>query len=217
MHKFAVMVISIITLVFSNISQATILPLNVNDLTADDYIVYNYGGVDYDIVWASKVNSEIWYTDKTYNFNTLFAPSFYENSGWGYAGEDGIPDLLTIFSGLLGSEVESLFLLNNSYVHAFSHWNSVFDEVINNNDILNKDIRSTWSWFAPDSDLTDISEKKLQHKNIMSTSGATYDTFYVRKTLTFIPAPKPIPEPLTITLFAIALIALQIKMSKKSA
>lgn len=210
MIKFFFKISFTLCFLFMGVSQATILPLNSNALTTDDYIVYNYDGVDYDIVWASNVNSEKWYTDRAYNFNTLFAPSYYANSGWAYAGEDDIPDLLTIFSGLSGSEVESLFKSNNTYVNAFSHWNSIFDEVTNNNDILNKNIRSTWSWFAPDSDIDsmDLEEKKLQRTNISATSGTTYDTFYVRKTNSLI----PVPEPSTLIIFALGLIAL---VSKK--
>ncbi|TWX70673.1 PEP-CTERM sorting domain-containing protein [Colwellia demingiae] len=194
---------------FMGVSQATILPLNSNALTSDDYIVHNYDGVDYDVVWASKVNTERWYTDRDYNFNTLFAPSYYENSGWAYAGQDGIPDLLTIFSGLEGSEIESLFKSNNTYVHAFSHWNSVFDEVTNNNDILNKDMKSTWSWFAPDVDINsmNLDDKKSQRTDISSTSGTTYDTFYVRKSNVSV----PVPEPSTLIIFVFGIIALASK------
>lgn len=206
MMKFFIKIIFVVSLFFSEVSQSTILPLDTTSITSEDYIVYNYAGVDYDIVWASNVNTQRWYTDRSYNFNTLFAPSFYENSRWAYAGEDDIPDLLTIFSGLSGAEVESLFIINNNYVHAFSHWNSVFDDVINNNDILNKDIKSTWSWFAPEPDinLNDMSEKKLQRTEILSTSGATYDTFYVRKTN----SPVLVPEPSTLIIFALGIMML---------
>ena len=199
-------------LAFSSLSQATLItPQDESELKLnEDYIQYTYDGTIYDIVWASNVSSERWYVDRSYNFNTLFAPTYYLNSGWGYAGESGIPELTTIFTGLTGSEIETLFVVNNQYVDAFSHFNSIFNGVTNNNDILNLNIKSSWSWSVPasDIDLSDMDQKRAQRTDITSTSGVTYDTFYVRVSSAAVNDPLPIPEPTTLMVFSLALIAL---------
>jgi len=167
-----------------------------------DYIQLELNGIDYDIVWASSVNSQRWHTSLS-TFNTLFAPSYYNNSQWSYAGLDDIPDLLTIFNG---RDIYSLFYINQNYVHAFSHWNSIFNNVTNDDDINVDNVRSTWSWFVPDPDIDlTVGSEVIAQQIEISESGATADTFYVRK------SSAPVPEPSTLMIFALGLIALASK------
>lgn len=194
---------------FSLMVQASIItPQDQSELKLnEDYIQYSYDGIMYDITWASNVNTQRWYIDTTYQYNTLFTPDFYDTSGWGYAGVNNTPELLTIFSGLSGLEIKSLFTIDNSYVNSFTHWNSIFNDVNNSNDISNINIKSTLSWFVPDPDidLTSMAEKKSQSKDITSTSGVTYDTFYIRVQNNDI---KSVPEPSTFIIFTLGLIAI---------
>jgi hypothetical protein len=205
------------SILLTSIAQSTILPINTNDLTLDDYIVYNYEGVDYDITWASSVNSERWY-DSSYNYNTLLGPSIRQ--GWSFAGENNIPSLTNIFANLSGDEILAQFTDNGSFVHSFAHWNTVFTEVdstvfagitLGTLDIKNKNIRSQWSWEVPVNDdiaLTDnLDDKKAQRSEIIGLNTTDYATFYIRQTAT-----TPVPEPSTLMVFALGLIAL---VSKK--
>jgi hypothetical protein len=205
----------VFALSFAAISQASVLPLNVNDLTTGDYIVYNYNGVDYDIAWASRINSQRYYylgADGELSINELYAPTIY--SGWKFAGTEGLPELTDIFSS--ENEILSLFKVDDSYIHAFEYWNTAFLTVntsINNvggitgeEDLISKTISSAWGWnnttkpFAQMSDMEKADEAYL----IMNAEGLYADTFYIRLS----DITSQVPEPSTILIFAIALFAL---------
>tara|TARA_R110001583_G_scaffold112288_2_gene261642 strand:- start:191 stop:856 length:666 start_codon:yes stop_codon:yes gene_type:complete len=203
-------------ILLTSIAQATLLPINYNELTSNDYIVYNYGGIDYDITWASSENSERWY-DRNYNYNTLLGPTIRQ--GWSFAGVNDIPSLTNIFTGLSGSDILSQFTRNGNFIHSFSYWNTVFTEVdttifmgevLGTLDIKSKHIRSQWSWSVPINDdiasTDDLDDKKAQRTEIIGIDTSDYATFYIRKTAT-----KPVPEPSTLMIFALGLIALASK------
>jgi len=192
------------------------------------YITYEYNNVEYDVVWASSVNSERWYfngANGELDFNELYAPTIYSglSGGWGYAGLGGLPDLNEIFSSdpITGNKVDllSLFKPNGTYIHAFEYWNSAIitlDTSINNNgsitgevDLERGDIQSSWSWSGVTKPFKDMSqaEKGAEINAIMNASGSSYDTFYVRAHVDS----KSVPEPSTLLIFALGLIALASK------
>jgi len=194
------------------------------DSVANDtcsYITYEYQSVEYDIAWASSVNSERWYfkANGVLGFNELYNPTIH--SGWNYAGKSGLPELLDIFSS--EDEILSLFKLNGLYIHAFDYWNSAFvtvDTSLNNlnnisgeEDLINKNIKSalSWSGAAKSFDAMTLEEKGAEINAIMSASGSSYDTFYVRERPNLEQEPKPVPEPSTLMIFALGLIALASK------
>jgi len=193
--------------------QATILPLNSNALTTDDYIVYNYNGIDYDIAWASPVNTEVFFIDRSYNYNLLFTADYH--TGWSFAGENGIPTVNDIFSGITGSALLTQFKRDGGYVHAFEYWNSFFDSVDDNGaNLADKDIASTWDWQTPDNVKIEglgTSEKADLADDIFNSGNIFYDTFYFRASVAADPVPKPIPEPATILIFVLGIIALASK------
>lgn len=199
----------IFLLFFSCLSKATVLPLNVNDLTTDDYIVYNYNGVDYDIAWASSVSSEIWFIDSDYNYNILFDASFH--SGWSFAGDNGIPTIDELLSTISGEELLTLFSPNGQYVQAFEYWNSVFYGVEDNGvNLRNKQIASSWKWEVPSTvnvDTLTRNEKEDLDFEIADSSDTFFDMFYFRVSSVQEPA-QSVPEPSSMFIFVAALFAL---------
>ncbi len=214
MIKLFIKVSLALSLLFAGVSQATILPLNVNDLTSDDYIVYNYDGVDYDIAWVSDVSSEIWFIDSDYNYNLLFEADYH--SGWNFAGENGIPTIDDIFSDISGEQLLAKFKREGQFVQAFEYWNSVFNTVLDDGDNLNnKEISSMWNWNIPlDMDieaLSPIEKEDLDFEISDSDQNTFYDTFYFRASVAQTDDSTPVPEPSTLMIFALGLIALASK------
>ena len=212
MIKLFIKVCLAISFVFVGASQATILPLNVNDLTTDDYIVYNYNGVDYDIAWASQVSSEVWFVDENYNYNLLFAADYH--AGWSFAGENDIPTINDMFSGISGTALLAEFTRGGEFVHAFEFWNSFFDIPENGLNLGNKEIASTWDWRIPTGINIDAlsSDDKYDLDWEINGAGSThYDTFYFRTSVSPVDDSTPVPEPSTLMIFALGLIALASK------
>jgi hypothetical protein len=211
MIKLFIKVSFTVCFLFIGASQATILPLNGDDLTTDDYIVYNKDGVNYDIAWASQVSSEVWFVDNDYNYNLLFAADYHV--GWSFAGENGIPTIEEIFLGITGAELLAEFTRNGEFVHAFEYWNSFFDTPENGLNLGNKEVASAWGWSIPsgtDIDALSFSEKQNLDFEINDLDTG-YDTFYIRSSQVQGNGPTPVPEPTTILIFALGLIALVCK------
>jgi len=186
-----------LSLLFAGVSQATILPLNVNDLTTDDYIVYNHDGVDYDIVWASKVNSERYY-DLGVGVNTLFAASYRES--WSFTTPTQLLWLKELTSN---GELSSLLTREDgSYIHGFQYWNSLYIAPDNTRNIDSALIGSEWVWNVKDDDTYEEGTMN-QALEILNRDGSNADTFYIRAT--------KVPEPSTLMIFALGLIALASK------
>jgi len=198
MNKFAVIIQTIIVvLFFSSISQATLITnltqaeLDSGDYSnAEDHLTSDLLGVNYinykGFDWAWASKVNI---EDFEGVNTLYAPGVQKN--WQFAD-----------AGLLKILKEELDITdftddNNQIIHASSFFNSTFVDV----DGIN---------FRPDS----LSSEWVSADNPWASLLGAYETFYVRKTVTN--NPKPIPEPLSIFIFATALIALQIKMRNKS-
>ena len=205
MIKLFIKLFFVFSLVLSFASQATLITaINTDEISADNYIVYEYNNILYDVAWASKVNSQRWYFDNT--FNTLFAPTI--QSGWEYATLNGTNNL-DIFSGLSGTEILALFTdSNNNLIQAFEYWNSEFSSTTETSDILAPRIRSEWiiSWDQYKNDYPTLADMYINN-----IPGASYDTFYIRPSLANGNGSTPVPEPSTLMTFALGLIALACK------
>ena len=195
MIKLFIKLFFVFSLVFSTISQATLVTTN---LSSEDYILFDYNGISYDVAWASKVNSERWYFGST--FNTLYSPTI--QTGWEYASLNATNNSLEIFSDLSGVEILALFTDdNNSYIQAFEYWNSEFTSSIETANILSPQIRSEWTitWEQYKTNYKGV-DLYSREQDINNMAGAAYDTFYIR--------PSQIPEPSTLMIFALGLIVL---------
>jgi len=187
--------------------QATLLHVDNDKLSSNEYITQNYLGINYDITWASNENTERKYLSLQ-EYNILLSPTTHLGQRWGFAGKDNLPEIADLFLGLTGQELVSLFTNDNdgSFIHSFSHWNTLFTEPDTNSivggayNLEQLNYRSQWSWSIP---LVDDNIGQSQYQEIVNVDGFGYATFYVRKTEV-----TAVPEPSTLMIFSIALIAL---------
>ncbi|MDX2367509.1 MAG: PEP-CTERM sorting domain-containing protein [Colwellia sp.] len=209
MIKLFIKLFFVFSFVLSSVSQASLITaLEIGDLSSEDYIVFEYNDVSYDVAWASKVNSERWYIPGTTDFNTLFAPTIH--SGWEYASLNATNNSLEIFSDLSGTQILDLFTdSGNNYIQAFKYWNSEFSSSNETGNILTPQIRSEWAVTWADYQAMSISS--ISDTYINNVTGASYDTFYIRPSLIQGNGPTPVPEPSTLMIFALGLIALASK------
>lgn len=204
MRKFAVIFISIMCLVFSNASNA-ILITDSSLLTSEHYVTYTGNDITIDYAWASMVNVEYFGDPDLDTTNRLYAPETHQ--GWGYADAGDLEILFANFT------LDSFTNGDGTYIQAVSFWNTVFDDIVLRLNIAGVDMVFDGNIFDYTSGKVSSSWASAGEDGIQ-TNGAGNETFYVRKTLTS--TPKPIPEPLTNIIFSTALIALQIKLRKKS-
>ncbi|MBL4900403.1 MAG: PEP-CTERM sorting domain-containing protein, partial [Colwellia sp.] len=103
-----------------------------------------------------------------------------------------------------------------SFIHSFSHWNTLFTEpdpteshgvVLGAGDLLGTQFQSQWSWSVPDDDnIENLSgtaatdAKEDQRDALKNVDTADYATFYIRV--------SQVPEPSTLMIFSLGLIAL---------
>ncbi|OUR59931.1 hypothetical protein A9Q74_15440 [Colwellia sp. 39_35_sub15_T18] len=195
MGKFVLAFTFIISLVSSNMVNATLIT-DSSLLTSDHYVTYEGGGVIIDFAWASPVNVEYWGDPDLNTTNRLYAPELHE--GWGYASDSDIDILFANFT------IDDFSNGDGSYIQAVSFWNSVFDDIV-----------LTLNGVVFDGNLLDYTPGKVSSEWASSgvdgsqVLGSGNETFYVRTTI--INNPAPIPEPSTLMIFALALIALASK------
>jgi len=192
----------------SDLSTITpdLAPSNAGEVSQDSYITYYDGSTDtyWDIAWASDVNSELFFEGSIYN--TLFSADTH--AGWTTMPINGQTGELELFVGWDGSAILSLFENGSSYIHAFQYWNSEFisplDGATGYADIVDEQIRSemsiTWS------DYTNIPGYSAQ--GINNVTGASFDTFYLRESIIQTNNPTLVPEPSTLMILSLGLIAL---------
>jgi hypothetical protein len=156
--------------------------LITTDLTKDNYVTI--GNLDW--AWASSVNVKY---DAALD-NTLYDPDFHD--GWRYAT---IPELaLFKFDSALSL---SYFAYTDAvtgeqaYKHALNYWNSNIEK-----------LTLTRQFFIP-TDIEDFIEGRVQSEILNTATSYNDQTFYVRT--------AQVPEPSTIMIFAIALIALSMR------
>jgi hypothetical protein len=137
----------------------------------------------YDWTWASPVNI----TTQTFGggFGQLAFTNIFEDAnfhaGWMDFDEINDPDIYTLFEALT---LGHFTRSDGSIIHSAAYWNSYYTEV-----------DSTQAQFA------DRKGQKFE-----SDIYEQFETFYVRAT-----PPSQVPEPSTIMVFAIALIALSLR------
>jgi len=201
MNKFTVIFIFITSLVLSNTSNATLIT-DSSLLTSEHYVTYVGTDVTIDFAWASIVNTEYWGDPSLVTTNRLYAPDLHQ--GWDYATEN---DLDILFANFVLDDFDNK---DGTYIQAVSFWNSIFDDIVS---------RSTISIRGELIETIDL--ENLGHYNRDSVSSfwvstgengryeflSGKETFYVRKTNTSI----PVPEPSTLMIFALGLIALASK------
>ena len=152
-----------------------------SDLTEDNYVTIG----DLDWTWASSENSS-WTGNTIYTPDSIIGLAGWDREGWRHA---------EVF--------ELLAFINNRDITNFSYLNAANETVYKNSFIF-------WN-----TSLTDITSVDVDAFNagLIETylvgddngSSWAYETFYVRDT------PSDVPEPSTILIFAIALIALSLR------
>jgi hypothetical protein len=174
--------------------------------------------------------------------NTLYSPDKFHigndvlDDGWHFAEDNALSSsLLTSFSGFVeGALLDSFTTTSNTYINAFQYWNSyINDTTLFLGDIQSNFIGSEWVWdiagddvnIPPKGDpsiselewslspeLWDISEQFSQKERIERTDDDRFETFYFRVNDAQTVNSTPVPEPSTLMIFALGLIAL---VSKK--
>jgi len=192
MKKFAVIIIFFIFL--TSTSNATLIT-DSSLLTSEHYVTYESDDVIIDFAWASSVNVEYWGDPDLDTTNRLYAPDLHQ--GWSYATDE---DLNILFANF---ELDDFSNGDGTYIQAVSFWNTVFDDIV-----LRLNIGGVEMVF--DGNLLDYTPGKVSSEWASSgvdgttTLAGGNETFYVRKTIKSL----PVPEPSSIFIFAIALIAL---------
>ncbi|MFT7006486.1 MAG: hypothetical protein ACJAXJ_000994 [Colwellia sp.] len=200
MNKFTVIFIFITSLVLSNTSNATLI---TDPLTSANYVTYVGDGITIDFAWASIVNTEYWGDPSLVTTNRLYAPDLHQ--GWDYATEN---DLDILFANFVLDDFDNK---DGTYIQAVSFWNSIFDDIVTRETIP---IKGVLTEFINKANLSDYNRQTTSSSLLLSgidgvgIAGANFETFYVRKTNTS----TPVPEPSTLMIFSLGLIAL---VSKK--
>jgi len=205
MIKFIQRFLIVLSFITVGVANATLI---TEDLTEDNYATI--GQLDW--AWASVINSN------GATENTIFGPTDVFDSSlnvtWRYATENE----LSTFIGLILSDPDyylDLFTLKDDfgnilkddqdlvqYKHAIPFWNSVYEDL--------------YSGISAGGGNTDNFKAGEIKSNLTTFTGSFnpfipgpedwyYETFYVRDT------PSQVPEPSTIMIFAIALIALSMR------
>lgn len=169
-------------------------------LTEDDYITFYHEDLDLslDWAWASNYNVQT-YISNGEVFNELLSPTVID--GWREASTDE-------FKAFTDKRITDLSFKRDGggYKNAVKYFNTNENISISGLDFRDGYISSEFRENVTYNDSFDFFDKKNYF----------YDTFYVRTSSATGGAPKPIPEPLSIIIFATAIIALHIKRRKKS-
>jgi len=203
MNKFTVIFIFVISLVFSNTSNATLIT-DSSLLTSDNYVTFVGDGVTIDFAWASPVNVEYWGNPNLETTNRLYEPDSHQ--GWGYASSDDL-DLL-----LLNFTLDDFSNIDGTYIQAVSFWNSYYTDIVLrftiaiDGELVELVDRENLKNYAPGGVSSFWASAGVDGQN---ATGSENETFYVRKTFTN--NSTPVPEPSTLMIFALGLIALASK------
>jgi len=169
---------------------------NASLMTDENYIIVDHGEETLAWAWVSNYSVQYYFEDGVLKNEFSAADTV---AGWREATDTEI--------GYFKRDIESVsFWDSNTYKYksAVSFFNSNPSKGISVSDFDIGDINFTYE-----------EESTMDRFKSYRASGF-FDTFYVNDVLPSASAPKPIPEPLSIIIFAMALIALQIKMRKKT-
>lgn len=204
MIKFFIKVNLVLCFLISSFAQATLIPLDIKELSDDSYIEYNHNGVIYDIAWASTVNTQKYYDfDSGLNVNILYTPGI--RTGWDFANDEQLALLKSL--AVSGELLTRLTRDDNSFRHAFEYWNDYYTAPVGTGNVSAGNVASDWAWrFSGGTPTADSLPEAFEIGNV---TGSFYDTFYFRVQDN---GSTPIPEPSTLMIFALGLIAL---VSKK--
>jgi len=220
MLKLVKSLLVIITFVSSFASFAGLITPNTSSLAQNSYVTY--GG--YDWTWASTFNVQFYFCDpksddNTINYDDYLSTVYSGNAcantfsnqlmsvgyhqGWSFF-EDLLPNSGTTLSVYLESfltanktSVLDLFTdTNGNKIQSFGYWNTS----INTTSAFNAAFVSDWR------------TKTRAAVSPFTDPSAFANTIYVRKTQTS----NPVPEPATILIFAIALLALSVRSRKQA-
>ena len=185
MIKFSFKLAAFFVLFISSVAHAGLIK---SDLTVDNYVTIG----DLDWTWASSENA-------SHPGNTIYSPDLilglpaserdeWERDDWRHATIDEL-------SYFISNRVINiaLFSYKNAsgdtlYKNSFVYWNTFLEEVTSD-------------------DVNDFNAGLIETYLVGDIGGSSwaYETFYVRDT------PSDVPEPSTLLIFAIALIALSLR------
>jgi hypothetical protein len=212
MIKLFIKVNIVFCLFITSFAQAALISLDIKDLSQDRYIEYTdpTSGVTYDIAWASTVNTEKYYDfDNGLNFNILSRPGI--RTGWGFADDDQLALLESL--AVSGELLSRLTRDDQTLIHAFEYWNNYYTAPVGTDNISPGNVASTWVWSFPIDPITGegvpTPNSIPESSEIQGTTGSFFDTFYFRVQDN---SSTPVPEPSTLMIFSLGLIAL---VSKK--
>jgi len=185
MNKFITKILVVLSFITVSAANATLI---TTELSEDTYITYN----DIDWTWASPVNIASWGT------NTLYGPEIH--TGWRYASLDE----LDIIRGTLtlSAFTEKDADGNDIYIQSVEYWNDVFVS-------LTEDVNPESALSVTNFSTGYISSDPSENFGGIHGDVSHWERFYVRDI-----ADRPVsqvPEPSTIMIFAIALIALSMR------
>jgi hypothetical protein len=201
MIKFIRKFLIVLSFISAGVANATLI---TEDLTEDNYATI--GQLDW--AWASVINTNGVAQNEIYGPADVFDAAL--NVTWRYANDDELSAFITLIlsdpnyyldlftlKDNLGNIVKDG--LNIKYKHAIPFWNSDYEDVYsgsggNTDNFLAGKINSKVSTFSGSF-----------NPFVASPEDWYYETFYVRNT------PSQVPEPSTIMIFAIALIALSMR------
>jgi hypothetical protein len=187
MIKFSIKLAGFLAIFLSSVAHAGLI-------TKDSYVTID----ELDWAWASRVSVQYHNGDKDNNDNELYAPTIHD--GWDYATEE---QLATFISNRNINDFISKDEYGNAvkdangetvYIIAFSFWNSIYHEL---------DLDDPFGSIITDVDHFMNGSIQSKDPKDVDSSDWSDQMFYVRT--------AQVPEPSTIMIFAIALIALSMR------
>lgn len=189
---------------------ADVAPINTGEVSQDSYITHYDAntGTNWDIAWASDVNSELFFEGGYYN--TLFSADTHV--GWTTMPVDVSSGRLELFVNMNDSEIWDLFRIGSTttFIHAFEYWNSVFLSPLSADpSSLGLDLRSEMTLTLNDfKNIDTINYDRTANNHF---DGTIANTFYFRESIVQPDNTNSVPEPSTLMIFALGLIALASK------
>lgn len=194
-----ILIITVFLLV-STLANATLLKsplLAPSEMTDSHYITVEHAEVTLAWAWASNYNVQRYteFGDVVNDFHSADTVA-----GWRLATDDEIEYFNRDITASSFLDLDS-----GKYKTAIAFFNSNPAKGFSVSDFNAGDISFNYT------------DGSTMDQYLSYTASGVFDTFYVSDTIPTTSGPKPIPEPLTILLFAVAFIIMQSKLRKKSA